>query len=223
MQHDNNKPWDNFFKKHISKASEQNIELNDSVDSEWIGSQIWGEKFIQPYLTNTNHTICEIGPGSGRFTRYYLPDAKKYYLVDYSEFVCNLLQEEFNNYNNKVIIKSSNCDLSQIEDNECDLVFSLGVFVHLYLEQIYGYYKEFSRIMKPGGFCVIHFANFMTDGGYDWFNKQLPANNQFDKRSLFRFYHPEMIDKIASIVGLKVYDKHIIDKTRHCILVCTKE
>jgi ubiquinone/menaquinone biosynthesis C-methylase UbiE len=210
--------WDNFFKKHLKRAEEKGIDVNESVEDDWGGTMRWLENYILPAIRKPNPVICEIGPGSGRFSRHLIERAKMYYFVDYSDFVCDLLEKMFGSRENARIIKAQNSDLSSIESNSVDFVFSMGTFVHLFIEQIYGYFSESYRILSQNSQCVIHFANFMDDGGYDFFIEKLPINKQYDRHSAFRFYHPEMIDKMAVKIGFSVVNKNFIRGTRHCFI-----
>jgi len=50
---------------------------------------------------------------------------------------------------------------------------------------------------------MINYNSMMTTYGYQFFQSYLPQNT-FKKRSIFRFYHPEMIEKIAIEIGFHV-------------------
>ena len=214
--------WDWFFKKHLKTAEEKGIDINESVEDDWGATRQWLKRFILPFIPHANPVICEIGPGSGRFSRHLIDRARMYYFVDYSDYVCDLLEKLFGSRENARIIKSRNSDIGTVENDSVDFVFSMGTFVHLFIEQIYGYFKEFYRVLRDGGTCVIHFANFMDDGGYDYFIEKLPKENEYDTCSAFRFYHPEMLEKMAAKIGFSITAKKSIPGTRHCYLVLAK-
>jgi SAM-dependent methyltransferase len=214
--------WDWFFKKHLETAGEKGIDINDSVEDDWGATRQWLEQFILPFIPGANPVICEIGPGSGRFSRHLIHRAGMYYLVDYSDYVCDLLEKMFGGRENARIIKSRNSDIGIIGSDSVDFVFSMGTFVHLFIEQIYGYFKEFYRVLKDGGTGVIHFANFMDDAGFDYFIEKLPKNREYDTCSVFRFYHPEMLEKMAVKIGFSIIASKSIPNTRHCYLVLAK-
>ena len=50
-------------------------------------------------------------------------------------------------------------DLSQIESNSKDFVFSFDSFVHMDEEVISSYLGEISRVLKSKGYCWIHHSN----------------------------------------------------------------
>jgi ubiquinone/menaquinone biosynthesis C-methylase UbiE len=214
--------WDYFFKQHLKSAQEKDINLNDSIGTEWGGTVQWLERYILPFIPTTEPVICEVGPGSGRFSRHLLDKSKFYYFVDYSDYVCELLKKNFGKRDNVRVIKSVHSNLELIGSSTVDFAFSIGTFVHLFIEQIYGYFTEFHRILKEGGCCVIHFANFMDDGGYDYFLETLPKNKQYDNHSVFRFYHPEMLEKMAAKIGFSVMSKQYVTGMRHCFMTLKK-
>ena len=210
--------WDGFFKRHRKISRKKGVDINTSVETDWRISPEWLNNYILPYLPN-DPVICEIGPGSGRISQHLIHKAKFYYFVDYSRYVCKMLKKMYHGKKNIRIIKVKHSNLQQIESNTVDFAFSISTFVHLYIEQIYGYLRECRRILKKTGICVIHFADFMDDGGYQFFQDNLPKKMRCDRRSVFRFYHPEMMEKIALKLGFRIIKRETITGTRHCFII----
>jgi hypothetical protein len=46
---------------------------------------------------------------------------------------------------------------------------------------------------------AFNFDNIMSEQGFRWFMETPPA-----KRSIFKFYHPEMVKKLGEAVGYEV-------------------
>jgi cyclopropane fatty-acyl-phospholipid synthase-like methyltransferase len=215
--------WDKFFQRHKKNAEEKNISFEESIDAEWRDADKWFKNYILPFLPKEKCAICEIGPGSGRFSRYLVNNATQYYLVENSEYVCDLLKNIYGNKENVRVLHNKDSSLSDISDNSVDFIFSIGTFVHLYIEQIYGYFSEFHRVLKSGGKCVIHLQTFMSDEGYNFFVENLAKNGKYDNRSIFRFYHPEEIEKIADKIGFEIQSKVFVPKTRHFFIIVSKK
>ncbi|MEW6745003.1 MAG: class I SAM-dependent methyltransferase [Planctomycetota bacterium] len=213
--------WDEYFKVHLERAKESGIDLNESVEKDWSGTKEWAERFIEPFMPENPDAICEIGPGTGRHSRLYIDRTKTYYLADYSDFVLDTLRAYFKSKPQAVYVKTTHSRLD-IPSDSCDFAFSIGTFVHLYIEQIYGYLKELHRILKIGGRAVIHFANFMDDAGYHFFVEKLPSGEKYDHRSIFRFYHPEMLEKMSETIGFETLALLAIEGQRHCFLALQK-
>lgn len=211
-------PWDKTFMKCIKRAKRENRDPNEVLEEEWPGTLSWLKAHIYPHFKDGN-TVCEIGAGSGRFSRHIVSRCAKLYLVDNSLFVCKFLKDYFSNHSSIEVIYCTNCRLPQISSESVDLVFSFSTFVHLDVEQFYGYLQEAERILRSGGFAVIHYANIMSSGGYSFFKEILPSNFN---RSIFRFHHPEKIRKIAEKIGLEVFKETPIETERHFFLELRK-
>jgi ubiquinone/menaquinone biosynthesis C-methylase UbiE len=49
--------------------------------------------------------------------------------------------------------------LAPLQDKSIDAICSMSVFIHLNLYDIYWYFKEFARVIKPGGRVWIDIAD----------------------------------------------------------------
>ena len=64
-------------------------------------------------------------------------------------------------------------DMSAVEDASVDALYSSYNIEHVYHHQVLGVLKEFKRVTKPGGFCVITcpdmqtVAQYMAEGKFD--------------------------------------------------------
>ena len=193
-------PWDKTFKECIERAKRENRDPNEVLEEKWSGTVPLLKAYIYPHFRD-GHTACEIGAGTARFSRHIFSRCAKLYLVDNSSFVCNFLKGYFKNHSNVEVIYCRDCRLPRISSESVDLLFSFGTFVHLDIEQFYGYLWEASRVLRHDGFAVIHYANIMSPQDYKLFKDYLPSNFN---RSTFRFHHPEKIRKIAEDLGLEV-------------------
>ncbi len=118
--------------------------------------QYFIKKFIEPYV-NPESLALEIGPGGGRWIKYF-SKFKKVYAVDYHQEILDELKKNFKN-KNVIFIKNSGTDFPSIESESIDYVFSFGVFVHLNIDIIEGYLNNIHRIIKPGSNVVIQYSD----------------------------------------------------------------
>jgi len=200
--------WDKTFKESIERAKRENRDPNEVLEEKWSNTVPYLEKYIYPYFKK-HSVVCEIGAGTGRFSRQIIGRCRKLYLVDNSPFVCNFLKNYYRGWKDTVeVILCNECQLPQIPSHSVNLVFSVGTFVHLDLEQFYGYFLEVARILHKGGVASIHYANIMNPRGIDFFKKTLPTTF---KKSMFRFHHSETIHKLAEDAGLKVLGEVTIE------------
>ncbi len=52
------------------------------------------------------------------------------------------------------------------DDNEFDAIFLVSVFTHMLSDDVSNYLAEISRMLKPGGVCMI--TTFLMDKGQEW-------------------------------------------------------
>lgn len=197
------KPWDHTFRQGI-RAENEGGDPNVAVTDAW-GKPKWA-KYIIPHLHN-NMTVCEIGPGVGRWTKYVIDRSSQLYLADYSKVVCDYWRSK---QDNRIeVIQSQNTRLPQIPDASIDLFMSFDVFVHMDIEIFFGYLEEAFRILKPSGVAVIDYLSI--DDGYkaQWFINEIRKQDTYGsshevKRSIFRTHHKETIKVLAETIGFSV-------------------
>ena len=113
-------------------------------------------------LSKSNNTILEIGSYDGCFIEYY-QDFNKIILSDITEY-SNLYP---NNPNFDFVLLNGN-DLSNIKKNSVDVVFSIDTFVRLDKMTIKTYILDLIRIVKPGGYMILHIPNIFHLESMRW-------------------------------------------------------
>ncbi len=160
-------------------------------------------------LLKDKMTICELGPGTGRFTDLYFHACKKVYLVDVSEQICEkILKEKYRSHNHVQVLHTTNCRMPIISDNSVDLFFGFGVFSHLNSEQFVGYLNEGMRMLKPGGKVVIEYQSLSEEIGWKRFLSRIPEDFS---DSIFRYHSVEALESIAVRLGYHIH-RSVIDK-----------
>ena len=104
-------------------------------------------------LSKSNNTILEIGSYDGFFIEYY-KDFNKIILSDITEY-SNLYP---NNPNFDFVLLNGH-DLSNIQKNSVDVVFSIDTFIRFDKMIIKTYILDLIRILKPGGYMILHIPN----------------------------------------------------------------
>jgi ubiquinone/menaquinone biosynthesis C-methylase UbiE len=79
-------------------------------------------------------------------------------LVDISPRCIEICQARFGHLDRVSFHVTSGSNVSFIDDESIDVVWSFDVFVHLALSDIEGYISEFARVLRPGGSATIHHA-----------------------------------------------------------------
>ena len=116
-------------------------------------------KFIRLAAVGANDVVLDLGSGCGFGTAAIAREAKEVLACDISPAYLTFAQKECSELDNVQFIPIQNHDLSAIADQSVDRVISMAVFIHLNLYDIYLYFKEFQRVVRPGGRVVIDFAD----------------------------------------------------------------
>jgi len=120
-------------------------------------------KIFQFARTNLYNSL-EIGPGNGMFSMDFrawrlnffldiLPDREK------------VIRKKFNPRHHKYLkfYTTRKTECSDIPGNSCNMVFSWDTFVFLTQEHIQQYLHDIKRVLIPGGYCFIQYADCHYD------------------------------------------------------------
>jgi ubiquinone/menaquinone biosynthesis C-methylase UbiE len=129
-----------------------------SLGEEWTKSAEWKERIIQEFLVPhvpEGATVLEIGPGGGRWTELLQSRAGKLVVVDVAERAIALCRERFADCSNIEYLVGDGRTID-VPDDSIDVIWSFDVFVHINPLDAQTYFREFRRILRPGGHALIH-------------------------------------------------------------------
>lgn len=207
------------YPDYLETATNLNMDVNDYLDSKlgWIKPKPVLEEVFYPVLeTISKPVLLELGPGTGRWTRYILEKAKQlksneYYLIDHASWMLDFLDTYFKKEPIVRIFKNDGMTIP-VENSVIDIVFTQGVFIELKPASIYLYAKEFSRILKPGGYCVLDYFNCDSEEGWNFFV------NQSNQGNIFSTYYPdEFINKVFKTTGFELEKRYIYGKSNFVV------
>jgi ubiquinone/menaquinone biosynthesis C-methylase UbiE len=151
---------------------QENKQLWNTYDwsqrgEEWTRDAAWKEAIVNNFLIPNipqGGVILEIGPGGGRWTEVLRSRAAKVVAVDVSERAILLCRERFAGVPNVQFVLGDGWSLP-VDDASIDGIWSYDVFVHISPVDVKNYFREFSRILKPGARAVIHHPGEPLPGG----------------------------------------------------------
>ncbi len=123
---------------------------------EWKASVV--DRLITPYA-KPGSTILELAPGHGRWTEALSSLAGRLILVDLSPGCIEECRRRFEGRDRLETYVNDGRSLPPGLDCQVDLVWSFDSLVHVAPREIQNYLFEIHRVLKPGGFAVIHHAN----------------------------------------------------------------
>lgn len=197
------KPWDRSFRRWIAEAEATGRDPNDIGDDDWAGdpetlldTQVRG-------LYDADSVVLELGPGTGRATRYVLPQCRRMILLDYSEFVCHWLERYLAGKGEFETHWLQAPQFAAVPERCVDFAFAYGVFEHVELDDSWELLREMHRVLKPGRHLWFNFDTLTTPGGLAHFKAERGRLGP-RQRSVFRFHHPDDIVRLAEDVGFGV-------------------
>jgi len=119
----------------------------------------YANKFIGMAAIKPTDTVLDLGSGCGFGTAIIAGRARQVIAYDISPAYLRFAQRECAALDNVRFEQINSNKLSQMEDSSVDKVISMAVFIHLNLYDIYLYFEEFIRVLRPGGKVLIDFAN----------------------------------------------------------------
>jgi len=212
--------WDRYSKEWEKRG----IEGKD-LGVEWGDDSLTRdvhERFLAPRLT-PDATVLEIGPGGGKYSAGAAPACRKLICADVSSEMLRRTKKRPGDDAPLETVKLNGLDFTGIDDASIDFAFSIDVFVHLDLEDIYVYLREFKRVLRPGGKLVLHFASLLTFPGFDLFFREADINRaQYKQIGRINFMTPELARRLFEGVGFEIEEVDTETSPRDFLIAARK-
>jgi SAM-dependent methyltransferase len=163
------------FVQTISERRESDRSYSDAVLS---------------FSENPENTVAlEIGSGMGFTASAVALKIKHLYCLDISRSFLDIAEKECSHLNNVSFHLNKNANFDFIEDESLDFVYSIAVFVHLNLKEIYLYLKSLHSKLKSSGRV---FFTFMRTEKLDYVNDE-DFLRSFDSFSEFPYFDSQSL------------------------------
>jgi SAM-dependent methyltransferase len=201
------------FPGYLDAARHLGMDVNDYEEAQlgWHPALPLLEATTFPHLRD-NSIVCELGPGTGRFSRYILPRISRgqLHLVDHSAWITRFLRAYFRDEPNVRVHLSDGQSLPFERSGWIDVVFIAGTIIALTLGTIDSYAQEFARVLKPGGMIIFDYLDPTTDGGWSWLHmegRRLPH--------VYTYHAPEVIDRVFGDAGFDSFERQQLGKSTY--------
>lgn len=155
---DKTKEW---YAKDLDFTYERKDQFDDMLTKK-VEDKI--KMFAKTGAQSILYNSLEIGPGYGRFSRFFLPWRLNYYL-DLLPHCEEKIKKRFKPQQHKLIkfYTTNRTSCPEIDDNAVNFVFSWNTFTFFTQEHIKEYLDDIKRVLLPGGYVFIHYADCHYD------------------------------------------------------------
>ena len=201
------------FPGYVEAARRLGMDVNDYEEQQlgWYPAQALLEATTVRYL-RPDSVVCEIGPGTGRFSRHIVPriPAGQLHLVDHSPWMVRFLADYFRGQSAVRVHLGDGHSLPLPQSSWMDLVFVAGTIVALKLGTIHLYAREFARVLKPGGVVVFDYIDPTTAEG--WTHLETEGHRLAD---VYTYHAPEIIDRVFADAGFSEFARQQFGKSTY--------
>lgn len=120
------------------------------------------EAFLLPYV-GADRDALEIAPGHGRWSETLVERCRSVVLVDINPECIDACRERFAAESTVAYELNDGTALAGA-DGSVDVVWSFDSFVHMDPDVIDAYLREIARVLRPGGYAVLHHADKLALG-----------------------------------------------------------
>jgi len=203
------------FPGYLEQARRLGMDVNDYEEAQlgWYPALPLLEATTFPHL-RADSVVCELGPGTGRFSRLILPHIPggELHLVDHSAWMVRFLSSYFRYQPQISVHLGDGFSLPFDRDAWMDLVFVAGTIIALKLGTIQRYALEFARVLKPGGVVVFDYLDPTTTDGWSHLHSEgtrLP--------DVYTYHAPEIIDRVFAEAGFEGFERQQLGKSTYFI------
>lgn len=120
------------------------------------------EAFLMPYV-GPERDALEIAPGHGRWSETLIATSRSVHLVDLNPECLDACRARFAAADTVTYAQTDGSSIPA-DDACCDFVWSFDSFVHIDPKVVFAYLVEISRVLRPGGYAVLHHADKTAAG-----------------------------------------------------------
>lgn len=187
------------------------------------------KRFFKKIPQAQKDSLVDIGGGYGRLANLYAPIFRQSLIVDPSKRLLKQAQKYLKSLTN-VTVREGSVESIPCHQSEFNVALLIRVIHHL--PDPYLAFLEAYRVLKPGGYFILEFANKVhflaclrawTTADFRFRRSIRPAdqntqNDEEERKVLFLNHHPKFIEKKLKEAGFEVIDSLSVSNFRSPIL-----
>lgn len=142
--------------------------------------------------------VLDFACGHGRIAQFFRPIVGQLILCDVNQEAIEYCKLRFGR--SESIEYLLNTEVLPVENDSITFLYSWDAMVHFDKARIAHYFKEFSRVMMPGGYAMIHHSN-LGNTGQHW-QKNIHCRENVSAKN---------VRDICEDLGLEIISQKIID------------
>jgi len=195
--------WENIGKDE--KSAFKMMDGSQSEEELQRKGRVTAEKIVKGLAIDKTHKVLEIGCGVGRIGRELAPQCKEWFGVDISSTLIKITKKRMAHLNNVQLAVLDKSFKLPFPDDTFDRVYCHVVLMHIQNEDMYTYFQEIKRVLKPKCIAFYDAFNLNTEDGWNrflWEYEQYKGKYRPMHRS--RFTTPQEIRRYTEKAGLEI-------------------
>ena len=177
----------------------------DRIDPAVVG--FMEEEAIRRHHSLPGSYVVDLGCGVGRLTNYLLSaDVSRYLGTDILPEILSQAASLAKGRDEFRFDIAKDCAIAE-QDNQADIVCAFSLITHLLDEEVFLYFRECARVLKPGGIAVFSFLDFSHPTHQQRFLSYVGSYKA--QRDLLKFFEKETLCRFAQMLDMQVVE--IID------------
>jgi SAM-dependent methyltransferase len=204
--------FNDAYRDHVAaleKRLETDEALRQAVGGEFVAVGKLAYHLLRSLGLADGHLVVDVGCGSGRLSVQLAPfGAIRYFGCDVVETLVNYATKLSQRPDWTFLVTDGNA--IPCGDQLADFVCFFSVFTHLLHEDTFRYFRESSRVLKPGGYLVFSFLEFRIPIHWNVFIATV--DDATPGQHLNQFIDRDAIAAWAAHSGLEIEGIHDGDK-----------
>jgi len=175
------------------------------------GSEL-AESLIKALDIQTKDKVLEFGCGVARIGRELSPKCQEWYGCDISSKMIEIATSRTSHLPNIYLQHIESTSLNCYSDDSFEKVYTIGVFIHMYKEDIYRILCEIYRVLKPGGVFSCGMWNILRPGAWRLWEKHLREDSPI---IIHTWTSPGELQTFVTKAGFKIIA--VIDQSEYTI------